>query len=159
MFSHQRTERFLGANGIDVAVSPGTKRLFATATRIVAENVGENDVFLCFPYCSGFNVMTDRGTFARRLYVDDSILIKDPGWQQRMIERIKAERPPLIIVHDGAINRTEISRFSNWAAQLMHHITSDYMLLESFGRYDFYTPGDGRAGTATFFDENSRPQP
>ena len=138
--SHGRTEHFRGANGIDVTVSPREKTLFTTVTRIVEENVGENDILLCFPYCPGFNVMTNRGTFAKRLYVDDALLTRDPGWQQRMIERIKEKQPPLIIIQNWAINRTEISRFPNWATQVMDHIASDYILLESFGSYDFYTP-------------------
>ena len=58
--------------------------------------------------------VSDRKTFGRRLYVDDGMLSLDPDWQLRTIDRIKIEQVPLIIVRNGAINGTEISRVKNW---------------------------------------------
>lgn len=133
-----RNERFVGENGIDVAVNRREKRLFTTVVRIVDENTNQNDVVLCFPYCPGFNVMTNRRTFMRRLYVDDSLLVMDPGWQQRMIDQIETEKPALVIIRDWAANGTDISRFQNWATQVMEHIVSEYVMLESVDDFKFY---------------------
>ncbi len=140
--SSGRTEKFEAANGIDVFVSPGEKRLFSETIRVIDEYTREDDSVLCFPYCPGFNVMTNRATFGRYLYVDDAILIRDPGWQQQMVDEIKAEEPPLIIVGNQALNGTEISRFPNWATQVMHHIRSNYTHSVKIQQFDFYARND-----------------
>ena len=133
-----RTERFEGAGGVDVAVRPEEKQLFTRVTRAVGEHTGESEALLCLPYCSGFNVMTGRKTFLRRLYVDDGMLRLDPGWQERTIRRIKIDRVPLILIQDFALNGTEISRFRNWATQVMAHLDMCYELFEQVGRTRFY---------------------
>ncbi len=137
-----RTERFLGANGVEVVLTPWENSLLTTVTRITEEHVAVDDFLLCFPYCPGFNVVTNRRTFLRRLYVDDSLLITDPGWQRRTVEAIRIERPPLVIVHNAAINRTEISRFKNWAAHVMGYLATDYSLFESSEGFEFYLRSD-----------------
>ena len=133
-----KTERFLGANGVDVAVSPKRKRLFAAASQIIHENTKPGDVMLCLPYCPGFNVMTQRRTFLRRLYVDDAMLKLEPRWQERTIARIQDERVPLIIIQDWAVNGTQISRFKNWATNVMDYITANYELVDRVGTFRFY---------------------
>ncbi len=108
-----------------------------------------------FSILPGFNVMTNRNTVARRLYVDDAVLIWDPSWQSRIIERIVAGQPPLIIIHNVALNGTEISRFPNWATKVMRHITSNYRLSESIWSIDFYVRIADKDGGAALSDEDS----
>ena len=153
-----RTERFHGANGVDVVVNPGEKKLFAAAIRITEENTKPNDFVLCLPYCPGFNVMTQRKTFMRRLYVDDSVLILDPGWQPRMIARSEAEQVPLIIIQDWAVNKTEISRFKNWATEVMIYLNADFELVESFGGFHFYVRRDQRMAQDSIVGQGAGPQ-
>ncbi len=134
--SRGRTERFLGRNGVEVAVTPIERYLFDKVTRIVEARTDEDDALLCFPFGPGWNVMTDRRTFARTLYVDDSKMTS--GWQQEMIEGIEREQPPVIIVDNWPVNRTEISRFKSWATQVMSHIRSEYDLVDSVGSLEIY---------------------
>ncbi len=133
-----RTERFHGANGVDVAVRPGQWKLLTRVTRVVEESTSDGDVVLCFPYCPGFNVVTRRPTFMRRLYVDDGMLILEPGWQQRTIEWIEIGQAPLIIIQDWAPNGTDISRFKNWATEVMAHLAASYELVDRVGGTRFY---------------------
>ncbi len=133
-----RTERFDGAGGVDVAVNPREMKLLSRVTRVVDENTNEGDVVLCFPFCPGFNVMTGRTTFARRLYVDDGMLRLEPEWQQRMIQRIKIEKVPLIIIQVWAPNGTEISRFRNWSTEVMAYLATCFELVERAGKTRFY---------------------
>ncbi len=134
--SQGRTERFLGRNGVDVAVTPIERYLFDKVTRIVEAHSDEDDALLCFPFGPGWNVMTDRRTFAHAIYVDDSMMASP--WQQKMIEDIKREQPPLIIVDNWPVNGNEISRFKNWATQLMSHIRSEYVVLDTVGSLEIY---------------------
>ncbi len=133
-----RTERFSGASGVDVAVRPGGREYLTRVARVIKESSGEDDVVLCFPYCPGFNVMTRRKTFTRRLYFDDAMLILERDWQQRAILWIELERVPLIVIRDWAPNGTEISRFKNWATDVMAHIDAGYHLAERIGNTRFY---------------------
>ncbi len=136
--ARHRSERFHGENGVDVAVLRSEKRLFTAAKRIIERKTNEGDAVLCLPYCPGFNVMTRRRTFIRRLYVDDAIPTLDPGWQLRTIVWSEAERVPLIIIQDIAVNGTEISRFKNWATDFMIYVRADYRLLRRVGDFEFY---------------------
>ncbi len=134
--SRGRTERFLGRNGVEVAVTPVERYLFDKVTRTIEAHTNEDDILLCFPFGPGWNVMTDRRTSMRALYVDDSLMTS--GWQQEMIESIKKDQPPVIIVDNWPVNGTEISRFKNWAAQVMSHILSEYVVLDTVGSIEIY---------------------
>ncbi len=133
--SHARTERFLGPNGLDVAVTPLERYVFNKVTRIVDEYSEEGDTLLCFPFGPGWNVMTDRKTFLYSLYVDDTI---SADWQPKIVEKIRTERPPVILIDNWQINGTEISRFKNWATRVMRHIDSEYVLADSQGSLELY---------------------
>ncbi len=136
--ARDRTERFQGANGVDIAVTPQERRYLNRVTRMVMDHTTEDEVLLCVPYCPGINVMTDRRTILRRLYLDDGMLTLEPDWQQRITEQIDFERVPLIIVRDWAPNRTEISRFKNWASVVMSHLAACYELTEKVGHTRIY---------------------
>jgi hypothetical protein len=140
-----RTERFQGANGIDVAVNRYEKLLMDSVVRVSEKYTDAGDAVLCFPYCPGLIVLADRTTFVRDLYVDDSFLISRPSWQQRMIEQMKAEKPKLVIRDSRAVNRTEISRFENWATDVMDYIESEYVRVGRLGVYYFYARRDATA--------------
>ncbi len=134
--SRGRTERFLGRNGVEVAVTPTERYIFDKVTRIVEAHTDDDDTLLCFPFGPGWNVMTNRRTFAILLYVDDSKMAS--GWQQKMVESIRRELPPVIIIDNWPVNGTEISRFKNWATQVMSHILSEYVLLDTVGNMEIY---------------------
>ncbi len=130
-----RTERFLGKNGLDIAVTPFERFMFQKVAHTVEEFSDEGDALLCFPFGPGWNVITGRRAFTRALYFDDSL---SPSWQPIMIAQIEKQRPPVIIVDDWPINRTEISRFKNWARLVMEHIHTEYVLVESQGSLELY---------------------
>jgi hypothetical protein len=136
--SRNRTERFVGEGGVDVFVTPAEQKIFSTVVRVVEKFSDTNDPLLCFPYMPGFNVITGRRTFARDLYVDDKMLVRDPEWQERMVRQIQSEEPPVIVVSDWAVHGTEISRFRNWATRIMDHIEREYVVVERYGNLNFY---------------------
>ncbi len=141
--ARDRTERFQGASGVDIAVTPEEREYLDGVMRVVEDNTTDDDILLCVPYCPGFNVITGRRTILRRLYLDDGMLTMEPDWQQRITEQIDFERVPLIVVRDWAPNRTEISRFKNWATVVMEHLASCYELTEKLGHTRFYRRASG----------------
>jgi len=111
-----RTESFVAENGIHTSVSAFEKQQYEFVRDIILANSAPGDSIVCVPYCPGFAFMTERRMLFSNFYVDDSTLISDPQWISNAITKTRANRPPVVIVMDWAINGTEISRFENWAA-------------------------------------------
>ena len=61
----------------------------------------------------------------REYFVDDSFLLRDPGWIDRAIATTCQARPPVVIVVDWAIHGTDISRFQNWAHRYIEALSAD----------------------------------
>lgn len=84
------------------------------------------DYVLCFPYCPGVNYITERRTFQKFLYVDDSFPHSHPEWMATMRKQIMDRKPRVIIVWNWAINGTRVSQFQNWAEPLYQFIADSY---------------------------------
>lgn len=110
-----RTVPFTAQNGVAVRVSPGEQPLLEGLRAAVEAHSNPGDRIVCVPFCPGIAFMTGRRMLLRDWYVDDSLLVTDPGWIGRAIAATREARPPVVIVVDWAINGTEISRFANWA--------------------------------------------
>ncbi|MBK1838354.1 hypothetical protein JHL17_13105 [Azospirillum sp. YIM B02556] len=110
-----RTVPFAAQNGVAVRVSPGERPLLEGLREAVEAHSSPGDRIVCVPFCPGVAFMTGRRMLLRDWYVDDSLLITDPGWIDRAIASTREARPPVVVVVDWAINGTEISRFANWA--------------------------------------------
>lgn len=122
--SFARTERFDGANGVNVRVHPGEKTLLEDLKAVIEANSKPGDTIVCVPYCPGIAFMTGRRLLFRDQYVDDALPLRDPQWLARAIALTTEKRPPVVIVMDWAINGTDISRFSRWAAPYMETLES-----------------------------------
>jgi hypothetical protein len=113
--SAQRDHVFVARNGVDVRVDAGELALLEEFRRIVEDHSQPGERIVCVPFCPGIAFMTGRRMLFGEFYVDDSLMLVDPGWIERAIGRTREARPPVVIVLDWAINGTEISRFRNWA--------------------------------------------
>ena len=89
----------------------------------------------------------DRPSYPRRLYADNATA--DSGFFAAETALIDERRPAVIVINNRAINKTEESRFRNWAAPLQAHIDANYRLVgEFFGEVAVYArppagPGAG----------------
>ena len=57
--------------------------------------------------------------------------VYQPAWIEQSIAITRAVRPPVVIVIDWAVNGTEKSRFSNWAApyiEVLNEISRDKLV-------------------------------
>lgn len=133
-----RDRLFQAANGVRVHVNAFEHDNFTRIANIINQHATPSDYVICFPFAPGINFMTNRRTCIRELYVDDSLLVSDPGWQARTIARIEKHQPPVILISDWALNGTEISRFRNWATTLVRHIEQHYTFLETIGDHRVY---------------------
>ncbi len=107
---------FTGANGVEVRLTPDEHALLTALRDVVLAHSKPGDRIVCLPFCPGIAFLTERRMLLREHYVDDSLLVTDPGWIDRAIAQTEAERPPVVITFDWAMNGTELSRVRNWAA-------------------------------------------
>lgn len=117
--SSARTELFEASNGVKVRVRPDEKALLDDLKAVIEARSKPGDAIVCVPYCPGIAFMTGRRLLFREQYVDDGLPLRDPTWLPRAIAATQEKRPPVVIVMDWAINGTDISRFSRWAAPYM----------------------------------------
>lgn len=110
-----RDSRFTGANGVAVRVSESERLLFEELKRLIDAAGGPGEAIVCVPFCPGIAFLAGRRMLFGEFYVDDSLLISDPGWIERAIRRTRDARPPVVVIFDWALNGTDISRFAVWA--------------------------------------------
>lgn len=110
----------------------------------VLAHSGPGDYVITYPYVPIVNVMCDRPSYQWNLYIDNATA--SPEFLRDEAARIAERRPAVIVVNNRDINRSEFSRFRNWAAPLHQAIVRDYVLVgEFFGKIEVYARPDKAA--------------
>ena len=130
IIQHGELAEFEALNNVRVKVSPEDAVLLAGLHDAVLAHSAPSEYVVCYPYSPTINFMTDRPSYEYDLYVDDTV--SGVRFENEAIERIAKFRPAVIVIDNRAINRTERSRFKNWASTLTSHIASNYRLVGSF---------------------------
>ena len=76
-----------------------------------------DDYVICFPYMPGYNIMTDRRTYLRNVYVDNAT--RGEKWAETTIHDFEEKHPAVVIIDDREINGTAASKFSRWGAPVL----------------------------------------
>lgn len=126
-----RTTYFEGENGVHIYEQKKTVEWMKEAHRVIRANSAESDLLFAWPYHPSFNVLTNRLSTERLVYMDD--LKAGRHWNPKAIARIEQRKPRIIVVSNWDVNGTEASRFKNWGAATYAHIQANYELL---GTYD-----------------------
>lgn len=127
---YEKLVEFRGLNNVRAKVLPEDALMLEGLRDAVLNNSAPSDYVVCYPYSPTINFMTDRPSYEYDLYIDDTAAGGD--FMDAAIGRIERFRPAVIVIDNRAINRTERSRFKNWAAPLMAHITATYRHAGSF---------------------------
>jgi hypothetical protein len=107
----------------------------------VLTHAAPGEFVITYPYVPIVNVMCDRPTYQWSLYVDNATA--SSRFFAAEAERIAERRPAVIVVNNRAINKTEESRFRNWAAPLQAHIDANYVPVgDFFGEIAVYARPD-----------------
>ena len=130
IFSMREPTAFRALNGVDVFLSAGDAAAMEGLRDAVLNHSSPGEFVVVYPYAPTINFMTDRPSYEYNLYVDDSTA--DDRFQREARERIERHQPAVIVIDNRPINRTERSRFKNWAAGLMSYISSSYRLVGSY---------------------------
>lgn len=116
--------RFTAANGVDVYVSAPDRTSLESLCKVVRENSRPGEYLVAYPYHPTINVMTDRPTYEKDVYIDNSTRTR--RWDQEAIKRFEKFQPAIIVLSDWAVNGHDGSRFSVWAAPTKAWIQANY---------------------------------
>lgn len=118
------TQRFTAQNGVTVRVTADEGGALEQTRQLIEAHTAPGERIVCVPFCPGVAFMTARRMLLSEFYVDDLMLIIDPGWIDRAIARTREHPPGVVITFDWAVNGTDISRFGHWAARYLAHLES-----------------------------------
>ncbi|MEO7317790.1 MAG: hypothetical protein ABIZ56_02250 [Chthoniobacteraceae bacterium] len=116
--------RFTAANGVDVFVSANELPALQALCKVVAENSKPGEYLVAYPYHPTINVMTDRPTYEKDVYIDNSTRTR--RWDDEAIKRFEKFQPAVIVLSDWAVNGHDGSRFSGWAAPTKKWVAANY---------------------------------
>ena len=142
-----RTAMFHAPGGIDFRVKPAELRDWEGLRDALLRHSKPGDYLITFPYVPILNIMTQLPSYQFKLYVDNAT--ESEEFSKKMIADFEKNKPALVVINNRDINKTEISRFKNWAAPFYQHIANEYVMegtyfgrIEVFVRPDRWKSGD-----------------
>lgn len=121
---------FEAPGGIFMRVRPADLRDFENLRDALLTNSESGEWLVTYPYVPVLNILADRPSYQRKLYVDNATESADFSFLA--ISEFDKKRPALVVINNRAINKTEFSRFKNWASPFYQHITANYVLVGTY---------------------------
>jgi hypothetical protein len=127
----KRNKLFTAENGVRVFVS-SRDLMGLTEIQKLLRTFAPNprDYVVCYPYSPGLNLLANRPTYERNVYVDNAT--RTTHWDAEAIARFEKFQPAVIVLSDWNINGTNASRFSVWAVKAKTWIETHYTFQGSY---------------------------
>ena len=136
-----RTAMFHAPGGIDFRVKPAELRDWEGLRDALLRHSQPGDFLITYPYVPLLNIMAQRPSYQFKLYVDNAT--ESANFSAHAIADFEQNKPALVVINNRDINKTEISRFKNWAAPFYQHIANKYVLAGTyFGRIEVFVRPD-----------------
>ena len=136
-----RTAMFHAPGGIDFRVKPAELRDWEGLRDALLRHSQPGDFLITYPYVPLLNIMAQRPSYQFKLYVDNAT--ESANFSAHAIADFEKNQPALVVINNRDINKTEISRFKNWAAPFYQHIANKYVLAGTyFGRIEVFVRPD-----------------
>jgi hypothetical protein len=120
-----RTALFEAPGGIRFRVKKDDLSDWERLRETLARSSRPGEYLVTFPYVPLLNVMADRPSYQFKLYVDNAT--EPPDFSEKTIRELREKRPAVVVVNNRDINKTEFSRFKNWASPVHDFLQSDYV--------------------------------
>jgi len=133
-----RKVRFHGENGVYVHATKHEAQTLQGIYDIVMKSSKPGEDVICFPYMPGYNVMTNRPTYLRNVYVDNAT--RGEKWAENTIHDFEQKHPAVVIVDDREINGTNASRFSHWGEPVYAYLKKNYTAAGKFDTIEIFLP-------------------
>ena len=144
-----KTAMFHAPGGIDFRVKPAELHDWQGLRDALLRHSQAGDFLITYPYVPLLNIMAQRPSYQFKLYVDNAT--ESANFSKNAIADFEKNKPALVVINNRDINKTEISRFKNWAAPFYQHIANQYVLegtyfgrIEVFVRPDKWMSGDSQ---------------
>jgi hypothetical protein len=134
-----RTYRFRAANGIDVKVTRRESEGLKELDRLIQLYSKPGDYLVAYPYHPTVNVLADRPTYEKNVYIDNATSRAD--WDVEAIKRLQHFQPSIVVLSDWDVNGTNESRFSVWAEKTKTWIQTNYTYQGTCLELEVYTRG------------------
>jgi hypothetical protein len=136
-----KTAMFHAPGGIDFRVKPAELRDWEGLRDALLRHSQPGDFLITYPYVPLLNIMAQRPSYQFKLYVDNAT--ESANFSKNAIADFEKNKPALVVINNRDINKTEISRFKNWAAPFYQHIANEYVLAGTyFGRIEVFVRPD-----------------
>lgn len=122
---------FVGENGVQVYEQRKTVEWMEEVRDAVLARTTDSDYLLAYPYHPAFNIITNRRTYEKNVYIDNAKA--SAAWNQGAINRMEKFKPRVVIISGWSINGTPVSRFKNWAGGVYQHLHEHYDLVGVYG--------------------------
>ena len=128
---NKRTKFFAAENGVRVFVSSRELAGLTQIQKLLRTFAPQpNDYVVCYPYSPGINLLANRPTYERNVYVDNAT--RTTRWDAEAIARFEKFQPAVIVLSDWDINGSNASRFSVWAVKTKTWIQTHYTFQGSY---------------------------
>ena len=125
-----KTALFEAPGGIRFRVRPKELADWEKLRDTLQAATRDGGYLVTFPYVPILNVMAESPSYQFKLYVDNAT--EAPDFSEKTIAELKEKQPVAVVVNNRDINRTEISRFKNWAAPVHAHLLENYVLAGTY---------------------------
>jgi hypothetical protein len=125
-----KTALFEAPGGISMRVRPADLGDWESLRDALLRHSEPGDWLVTYPYVPVLNILAERPSYQRKLYVDNAT--ESPNFPFLAIAEFDEKRPAVVVINNRDINKTEFSRFKNWAAPFYQHIAANYVLAGTY---------------------------
>jgi hypothetical protein len=136
-----KSELFEAPGGIRFRVKPEELNDWQGLRNILSSSLREGDYLVTYPYVPLLNVMAEAPSYQFKLYVDNATESLD--FPEKTVRELREKKPAIVVVNNRDINKTEFSRFKNWAAPVHGFLSTEYVLAGTyFNRIEVFVRPD-----------------
>ena len=142
-----RTAVFHAPGGIHSRVRPSELKDWEGLRDVILRHSRPGDYLVTYPYVPILNVMAERPSYQFKLYVDNAT--ESSRFPAMAIAEFEKNKPSVVVINNRDINKTEASRFKNWAAPFYESVSAKYVLAGTyFGKIEVFVRPDRIADPA-----------
>ncbi len=136
-----RTAVFHAPGGIHSRVRPSELKDWEGLRDVILRHSRPGDYLVTYPYVPILNVMAERPSYQFKLYVDNAT--ESSRFPAIAIAEFEKNKPSIVVINNRDINKTEASRFKNWAAPFYQKVSTNYVLAGTyFGKIEVFVRPD-----------------
>jgi hypothetical protein len=136
----KRTHELKAENGVHVWLKRQECEELRTLCEVIKTRTRPGDYLVTYPYSPTVNFMTDRPSFEYNLYVDNAHNVA--SFHEETLREFEKYRPAAVVIDNRAVNKTEASRFKNWAAETYRWLQENYHYAGTYRRQEVYLRPD-----------------